>query len=282
MGLEKIGLSLAPKTANWLNVSGKTRVLQSKALGKVNVQDLKYVPLKHNTNQSPQTIAKHKVPRYLYHLTSRENYQKILESGYIKPGNDHFPFGVYMLELDSFSKYWGKSMRNDLVRKCGGSNELVMLKIPTSSIDTSKIRLRTQNDVEGKLGSEIEEWFNFTRMPDERKNLLTKLIKDYGEKEAIKRYLDYLPKKYEHLVKGIEGRFTNLYKQRKSDLEFIYDAEIPISNVEYIGGFNYKKEFGNGLQYSFEKLYDENLAKSVFGKLLQTKPEGNCMKAWRD
>lgn len=282
MGLEKIGLSLAPKTANWLKVSGKTSVLQTKSVGKVNAHDLKYVPLNHNTNQLSQNIGKHKIPRYLYHLTSRENYQKILESGYIKPGNDHFPFGVYMLELDSFSKYWGKSMRNDLVRKCGGSNELVMLKIPTSSIDTSKIRLRTQNDVEGKLGSEIEEWFNFTRMPDERKNLLTKLIKDYGEKEAIKRYLDYLPKKYEHLVKGIEGRFTNLYKQRKSDLEFIYDAEIPISNVEYMGGFNYKNEFGDGLQYSFEKLYDENLAKSVFGKLLQTKSEGNCMKAWRD
>lgn len=54
--------------------------------------------------QLSKTMGKHKIPRFLYHITSRENYQQILESGVIHQ-SFHAPNGVYMIELDSFSKY---------------------------------------------------------------------------------------------------------------------------------------------------------------------------------
>ena len=50
-------------------------------------------------------------------MTSPENYQKILESGVLKSMGGRLPDGVYMLELDSFGKYWSKNLRNDLCDK---------------------------------------------------------------------------------------------------------------------------------------------------------------------
>ena len=44
MGLEKIGMSLAQKTASWVKAAGKTSVLQTKPITPTQLQGLRLVP----------------------------------------------------------------------------------------------------------------------------------------------------------------------------------------------------------------------------------------------
>lgn len=281
MGLEKVGASIGKEIIAWAR-TGKS-FLATRPV-KINTQGLKYLPtLERDTVQFSRTTGKHKIPRYLYHMTSLENYNKMLESGFIRPSGARLPDGVYMLELDSFSKYWNKGLRNDLcdlIFRSGESKNIVMLRIPTKNLEASQIKLRTQRQVEGKLSDEFEnEWWGFTRMPAERKKFIDDLLQKYGKQEAIKRYLEIVPKKFDPITKGIEAKFTPLYKQKKSDIEFIYGDKIPMSDVELVGQFNYEKEVGKS--YSLD-LENRNLCKTIFEKIFNGKPEAPFLKGWRE
>ena len=138
------------------------KLLPGQKPAKVNINELRLAaPLQTDTVQLSTQIGKHKIPRYLYHMTSPENYQKMLESGVLKPMGYRLPNGVYMLELDSFGKYWSKSLRNalcDQIFCTGSSKQIVMLKIPTKNLDSTKLRIRTQKQVEnGGLGK-MQKW----------------------------------------------------------------------------------------------------------------------------
>lgn len=281
MGLQKIAFNFmverGGKFAKSLLCSKPQKVV-------MNTIGLKYAPvLEKDTVQLSQTVGKHKIPRYLYHMTSLENYQKMLETGYIRPSGARLPDGVYMLELDSFSKYWNKSLRNDLcdlVFRSGESPNIVMLRIPTKNLEASKIRLRTQKQVEGNFYTkEIAEWLNICHMPPERKQLCEDLLAKYGKKEGLNRYIELLPKKFEPVTKGIDAKLTPLYKQKKSDLEFIYRGEIPMSDVELVSQYNYEKEIGTNYNFDSD---ERNLCKTIFEKIFRGKPEEPFLKAWRE
>ena len=281
MGLQKVAFNFVVERGGKLAKS----LLCSRPIQKpINFKGLKYAPaLEKDTVQLSQTVGKHKIPRYLYHMTSLENYQKMLETGYIRPSGARLPDGVYMLELDSFSKYWNKGLRNDLcdlVFRSGESHNIVMLRIPTKNLEASKIRLRTQKQVEGDFYTkEIEEWLNFCHMPPERKQLCEDLLAKYGKKEGLNRYIELLPKKFEPVTKGIDAKLTPLYKQKKSDLEFIYRGEIPMSDVELVSQYNYEKEIGKSYWSDFE---ERNLFKTIFEKIFRGKPEESFLKGWRE
>ena len=73
------------------------------------MKGLKYThSLEKDTVQLSQTIGKHKIPRFIYHITSRDNYEKILQSRYLKLSEaDNFSgSGIFMLELEKFFKPW--------------------------------------------------------------------------------------------------------------------------------------------------------------------------------
>ena len=103
MGIQKVVFNFMVERGGKLAKS----LLCAKPVSKpINFKSLKYAPaLEKDTVQLSQTVGKHKIPRYLYHMTSLENYNKMLESGCIRPSGARLPDGVYMLELDSFSKY---------------------------------------------------------------------------------------------------------------------------------------------------------------------------------
>jgi len=283
MGFMKIGMSLMQRTSAWVKACRKTSSLHTKSINPTQIQGLRYSPtLAYDTVQLPQSIGKHKIPRYLYHMTSVENYHKILESGCIKPSGRRLPDGVYMLELDSFSKYWSKNMRDDLCNMISANGEgqnIVILKIPTKNLTPSKIKIRTQEQVEGQLSAKVDEWFCFSKMPPERKQLVQELISKYGKKEALIRYLDITPAELDPVTKGIDAKLTPLYKQRKADIEFVYGETIPVSNVEIVGQFNYEKEFGKS--YCSDH-YKKDVCKTVFERVFRGKTEEPFLKAWRD
>ena len=288
MGLSNVALNLVKRSANYAKAFGKSSILETKAPNISSISSLKYsTNLKADTVQIATKAGKHKIPRYLYHMTSFENYQKILESGSLKCSTNRMPQGVYTLELDSFGKYWSKDFRNDLCGKMlDDSKKIVMLKIPTKNLEQSKLRIRTQDEVERcKLGLDVEQelnkWLYKPEIPKERKILLDKLLEKYDKKTAFEKYVDMMPKKVLPLVKGYDAKMSPLFKQRKADLEFVYLDDIPMSEIEVVGSADCKKLFGDDLQFGFEAR-EHNIAKTVFGNMFKSKPEENMLKAWRE
>lgn len=288
MGLSNVALNLVKRSANYAKAFGKSSILETKAPNISSISSLKYsTNLKADTVQIATKAGKHKIPRYLYHMTSFENYQKILESGSLKCSTEHMPQGVYTLELDSFGKYWSKDLRNDLCGKMlDDSKKIVMLKIPTKNLEQSKLRIRTQDEIEnGRLGKDVEleirKWFNIAEIPKERKILLDNFLKKYDKKTALEKYTNMMPKKLFSLVKGYDAKMSSLFKQRRADLEFIYLDDIPISEIKVVGSADCKKLFGDGLRNRFDAR-DHNIAKTVFENIFKSKPEENMLKAWRE
>ncbi len=289
MALGKIGACIGEKIIAWTRVNGKSLLATRPA--KVNINELRLAaPLAADTVQLSTQAGKHKIPRYLYHMTSLENYQKILQAGGLQPMGFRMPDGIYMLELDSFGKYWSKGIRNDLcdmILRSGESKQIVMLKIPTKNLNSTKLRIRTQQEIDGaKLDKmeqiELQEWLSFAYMPEERKALINQLFQKYDKKTALKKYVDMMPQKFEPITKGYDARLSSLFKQRKADLEFIYTDEIPISKISVVGKADYKDLFG--IEYYRDELdaRERNIAKTIFEKIFNSKPEERMLRAWRE
>lgn len=153
-------------------------------------------------------IGQPNLPRYLIHLTSKKNYESMLENGVLRTGGrgDKIP-GVYTLELGNFFRWWNKTKSwngekisielLDQVKK--GSDEIVALRIPTKELDTDALRIRSQSRYFGRKKS-ID--------PDE--NL---------------RHISY----------GDSATNWKRYKDRKEAIEFIYQGDIPITKTQKIG-----------------------------------------------
>ncbi len=65
------------------------------------------------------TIGKHKVPRYIYHITTQKNYRSILNDGLLKTTEDPFcGNGVFAIELINFFKRWKehKDWKNSILQ----------------------------------------------------------------------------------------------------------------------------------------------------------------------
>lgn len=223
-------------------------------------------------------IGKHKIPRFIYHMTSKGNYESMLKDGMIKTSEEAFiGKGVFATELTNFFKHWrtdkswnGESLQGrllDLVTH--KQKEIVMLKIPTEKLSADKLVIRSQNRLFGwgysKNGEDILE--KIKEFEQNNKNLqnnlgteIRRLIKELmskGESENL----------VEHITEGTSAKMSKLYKQRKEALEYIYLDNIQMSNVEKIGEVN----IGELKQSSkYDPAYP---LRSVFTSLLAGTPE---------
>ena len=163
-----------------------------------------------------------KIPRYIYHMTSKANYDSMLKDGFIRTGETmlHVDKGIYAFDLMNFFKCWSKPNRDwgydDLQRIIlrhivkwmqtmdSRKNELVILKIPTSKLNQDKLFVRSLN----KLFKMEESKQKFRDMPYSLQEHLQ------GETPACK---------------------APLYKMRKEAIEFIYKEDIPIDSAEQLG-----------------------------------------------
>lgn len=165
-------------------------------------------------------VGKHKIPRYLYHVTTRNNYESMLKTGTLRvsdPGG--IGAGVYMLELQNMIKHYGNhNGYRGLERLLGqaslqGGNELVLLRIPTAKLNASRLSIR-DNGTPNIIPSQFD---------------VTNLIGD----SAIN---------------------SKLYKQRKVGLEYIYPHDIDINNVSMVGSAKIKPLLEGGLMTDSEGL----------------------------
>lgn len=197
-----------------------------------------------------------KIPRFLYHLTTEENYQSMLKDGIVEARRSLFDSisGVSMLELSNFFKRWkvlkgfneehlGEKLLSQVTQKAAKS-KIIALKIPTGSIDKSKLIIRSQNIL---FSASREEYWD-----DMAKYL-----------EAPDKAKDYM----KHICKGDSSKNSKLYKQRKNAIEYIYPQDIDIAKVEKIGEADINLDDKLPLKEILSKLFKSKLEKLAFEKV---------------
>lgn len=222
-------------------------------------------------------IGKNGTPRYIYHMTTKSNYEKMLKEGFIKVYDTEVAGdGICTTELSNLFKFWGENkdfgfadLRHELINhiKTPIDSNIVMLRIPTSSLDTGKLILRSQNRTfratnpnEHYILNEIVQQ-GVRNNPNKPCNGIASALDDYFTKIIEAR-------KSPHIYQGAPANQANMYNQRKEAVEYIYRDNIPIKNAQNIGELNIS-EFKRTPQYD-----DSNPVKSIFTALLKGTPEG--------
>jgi len=156
-------------------------------------------------NISSKVVGKHKIPRYLYHLTTRKKYNQMLQDGYLKISQDCFRGnGVYMFEMQNMLKHYkdfdGNRNLGLLLKQVVGrdGSEAVLLRIPTSKMDAGKLVIR-DNTGGGRNGMHS----------------------------------------CSTVVLGDSALASKLYKQRKIALEYIYPESISMDSIRVVGSSKY-------------------------------------------
>lgn len=210
-------------------------------------------------------VGKHKIPRYIYHLTNKQNYESILKDGVIIPSSDAFiGKAVFSTELTNLFKRWQvhkawgyDSLQDILIKQVAkGQDDIVILKIPTSKLNPNLLKIRSQQTLFNFYSSKSYEKFNTTGVMVVEKYPEFRKIAELNDfpKDALpaflKFYKDFLTKIFSHmgennlgqmLMEGLPAKYSKLLKQRKKAIEYAYFDKIPVSDVEKIGEVNIAK-----------------------------------------
>ena len=60
-------------------------------------------------SSSALKVGKHKIPKYLYHITPTKNVENIQKKGLQMTEDDLFGEGVFMFDLANLTKFWAKT-----------------------------------------------------------------------------------------------------------------------------------------------------------------------------
>ena len=151
-----------------------------------------------------QNVGKHKIPRYLYHITTKENYSKMLKTGYINISQDcPRGKGLYMFEMQNMLKHYkdfdGNRDLGRLLQQVSESETgAVLLRIPTSILEAGRLVIRG-NSGTGKNG-----------------------MHSYGKQ-----------------LLGDSALASKIYKQRKVALEYIYPEKLSMNDISLVGSSKY-------------------------------------------
>lgn len=201
-----------------------------------------------NINFSKTSFAQRKIPRNLYHLTSKKNYLSMLKDGIIKTSHDADPTtnlnGVFLFDMKNFIKRWTSTgikidyLKNPLtlakaliLNAAMKNTEIVLLKIPTKNLFINQLLCRVQS-----FGLEVP---------------------------------------LEHQNNGDLAINQKHYTRKKFPIEYIYQSEIPIDKVEKIGEFDSNIEFNKPLDIT---IYEQIDQLDLFSKILGNQPEQKCVE----
>lgn len=173
-------------------------------------------------------IGKHRLPRYLYHITTEDAYKSILESGKIVPSQCmDSPAGIFLFDIKNFTRYWRETIdiaeqpRTTLLDMVANKSQfgdakcnIVMLRIPTKNLDARTMRLRRQKLCRMGKGNLQKEQENFFKDPYKFSNSL---------------------KGMQYSMQGESIANVSKYNQRKEALEYIIPEEISINNIGLVG-----------------------------------------------
>lgn len=189
------------------------------------------------------------VPEYLYHLTSKENYQSMLASGKLKQGFDHYcGSAVFAFDFNNFNKNWNNildsdvNMKDKLLKQAAKfGDDVVLLKIPTKFLDKGKMFVRSENAFFKVSESDLydkREIQKFVLTPENR--LLIETGKTTFGDLFLKRSRDLVlknetPLTASHFLGEIPVEYANLLDCKGEAVEYLYREDIPISFVSKLG-----------------------------------------------
>jgi hypothetical protein len=146
------------------------------------------------------------IPRFLYTITTKANYESMCKDGYIRPAQDILRpkmQGIFLFDLRNLTKRWTSNsffrtqnfITQLFLALTDKSKDLVVLKVPTKNLD-KPLKIRSLN---------------------------------YLFKNCDRIRTDV------HLDYGIGAYMQKHYTQHKEPIEYIYKENIPITQVEKIG-----------------------------------------------
>ena len=74
----KVFLNLAQRGAKYVELCAKRSILETKPLKNPN-----FIGIQDALQAAQAPFGKHKIPRFLYHVTSQKNYESMLSDGYL-------------------------------------------------------------------------------------------------------------------------------------------------------------------------------------------------------
>ena len=189
------------------------------------------------------------VPRFLYHVTSKTNYESMLKDGFINASHDANPItnlsGVFMFDLKNFTKRWCNtgfkfdktnpfSLAKGLLLKSASNNsDIVVLKIPTKDLSLDKLKCRTQ---------------------------------DITSNPSIS-----------HILDGDFAIRQKHYTGKKQPIEYIFQEPIPMSSVQKIGEANTGVSLENMINIMDPDMYKNFDIKNTLTNLFKGQPEEKCI-----
>lgn len=214
---------------------------------------VKITKIANNLTNCPTTgtqLGRRNLPRYLYHITTENNYQQMLKDGYIKGHHDldlstHLS-GVFLFDLKNFSKRWttmgidwGDKLftfaKGLIMQASKDDSNLVVLKISTKTLSQNKLKCRNQ-------------------LTD------SKTHNTYGDFATNQKH----------------------YTRKKNAIEYINEGNIPIQNVTKIGeanvGFNLHKAMENLSENIFDKIDVKKILQNLFKNTPRRKKHKYCHK----
>lgn len=179
--------------------------------------------------QSNSVVGKRLIPRYLYHFTSKNNFEKINNQGVILPSKELLKDkSIFLFDLENFLKFWNiivekyqKSLKNALIDKASnnGTQDIVLLRIDTSKLFKTDLKIRSQD-----------------RMF--KPELLDSLKRDFLKYKDVLNFPKVLQEKYKIYFEGDKAVRGNLYNQRKESLEYIYPFSISKDSFDKVGEYS--------------------------------------------
>lgn len=225
-----------------------------------------------------------KMPRFLYHLTTKRNYRAIMKDGFLRPHNDAlFGEGVCTVDLMNCFKRWQELSCNDknyvsylLNQVSKKKDKIVIFRIPTTKLKYDKLAIRSQNRLHDFM---YTDFVYDEAIPQSRAlgNLFQKGMGRAEEQELSNTFLKEILKEHnipnvDHCIHGAPANQAAKYKHRKEAIEYIYKDSIPASDIEKIGEVD--------LMWSMlsRKYHEETPIKSIFDIMLKGTPEANATK----
>lgn len=205
---------------------------------------VKITKIENNLTNCPTTgtqLGRRNLPRYLYHITTENNYQQMLKDGYIKGHHDldlstHLS-GVFLFDLKNFSKRWttmgidwGDKLftfaKGLIMQASKDDSNLVVLKISTKTLSQNKLKCRNQ-------------------LTD------SKTHNTYGDFATNQKH----------------------YTRKKNAIEYINEGNIPIQNVTKIGEANVGFNLHKAMENLSENIFDKIDVKKILQNLFKNTPE---------
>lgn len=214
-----------------------------------------FKPFTHSAVKAFSRSAKNgrrNVPRYLYHVTSKKNYEGMLKKGVIKAGQDAALEsnlnGVFMFDLKNFTKRWchmgfdiGENPGENFLtlakalfmKNSSKTSDIVVLRIPTKGLPLDKLKCRIQGGVNP---SDIS---------------------------------------MSHVMNGDIATKQAYFTRKKHPIEYIFQGNIPMSGVQKAGEANTGVILEEMIDAStYNKLKPLEILKNLF----RGQPEEKCVQ----